>query len=391
MREDNKKTADEKAKNIICKLMKFAKNGIKSSANSTLSETFNRNIAGNRFMQQAKRYRNRVILGTVIGATVITGGKKIFSNADKDEIKTEKSCADYNYKLVKANEDALILCLANGEDFSDEVYWEKSAYTQGYGNTERYGVKVKKGDRPISRTLSKEFLEMVNPDKPYMKNIKEGTFQKAQDYVQYHLEENVYPSLTKAVKVKLNRNQAIAVCVFIYNVGGSAFENSTFCKKLNEGKTGYDDCTKYITLYRYQTVQDKKTKKSKKVLASGLINRAYFTIALFNGDLPPESVLDHGIRSLYSYPRGKLCNNEKAPAGTCLELNLDDKTMSDFVDFCVNPKRFNKQTRHILPQKLVKAIENSEGYNFYLEQRKIYLDEKVQKTAMLSTSKKRGR
>lgn len=377
---------------MVSKLMKFAKNGIKSAKDSRLAREFNEKIAGSRFAAQAKRYRNRVLIGTAIGAAVIVGGKKMFSGMDGDnKTKTEIDCADYNYKLAKENEAVLTLCLANGEDFSDEVYWEKSAYTQGYGNTSRKGVTVKKGDRPISRTLSKEFLEMVDPNKPYMKNIKEGTFEKAQEYVEYHLDESVYPYLKKAVKVKLDRNQVIAVCMFIYNVGGSAFENSSFCEKLNQGKTGYDDCTKYITLFRFQTVQDKKTKKSKKVLASGLINRGYFTIALFNGDLPPESIVDHGIRSLYSYPREKLCNNEKAPAGTCLDLNLDEKTLNDFIDFCVNPKRFNKQTRHILPKKLISSIENSEGYQHYQEQRKAYLAEKAQKASFVANGKKHSR
>lgn len=382
---------NEQAKKMVSKLMKFAKNGVKSATNSHLAKEFNDKIAGSHFARQAKRYRNKVLLGTVIGAAVVLGGKKLFFGDGGNGVNTEISCGEHNYRLAKENEEALILCLANGEDFSDDVYWERSAYTQGYGNTERKGEAVRKGDRPISRTLSKEFLEMVDPDKPFMKNIKEGTFEKAQEYVQYHLDEKVYPYLKKAVNVHLNRNQVIAVCVFIYNVGGSAFENSTFCKKLNEGKTGYDDCTKYITLFRFQTVADKKTKKSKKVLASGLINRGYFTIALFNGDIQPESVLDHGIRSLYSYPRSKLCNNEKAPAGTCLDLNFDEKTLNEFMDFCVNPKRFNKQTRHILPKKLVLALEKSEGYNHYQQQRKDYLDDKAQKNMLTAKGKKFSR
>lgn len=373
--------ANEQVNQIISKLMKFAKNKVHSLKDSELAQTFNEQIAGSNFVKQARRFRDKVVLGSAIGGAVLLGGKLMQNcggDKEKQQEQVEMSCAEHNYQLIKENEDLLVTCLANGEDFSDEVYWERSAYTQGYGNTERNGDRVKKGDRPISRTLSKEFLEMVDPNKPVMKNIKEGTFLKAQEYVQEHLDEKVYPCLERAVKVKLNRNQLLGVCVFVYNVGASAFENSTFCAKINEGKTGFDDCSKYVTMFRYQTVTNPKTKKKEKALARGLINRGYFSVLLFNGDLPPESVLDFGVKSIYDYPREKMCKNYNVPAKECLDLNLDKKAINEFIDYCVGSKKYQKKTRNILPQKLVAQLVGSEGYTQYQEQRKAYQSSKVQ-------------
>lgn len=45
----------------------------------------------------------------------------------------------------------------------------------------------------------------------------------------------VEASINKSVKVPLSQNQYDALCSFVFNVGKSAFENSTLLKKLNAG------------------------------------------------------------------------------------------------------------------------------------------------------------
>jgi len=45
----------------------------------------------------------------------------------------------------------------------------------------------------------------------------------------------VEASINKSVKVPLSQNQYDALCSFVFNVGKTAFENSTLLKKLNAG------------------------------------------------------------------------------------------------------------------------------------------------------------
>ncbi|WP_010117761.1 lysozyme [Acinetobacter sp. P8-3-8] len=78
-------------------------------------------------------------------------------------------------------------------------------WTIGYGTTVINGVKVKKGDKCT-----------VDQAKSYM----------AQDLKQFE-------SAVNQVKVPLNQNQYDALVSLAYNIGVSAFLNSTLLKKLN--------------------------------------------------------------------------------------------------------------------------------------------------------------
>jgi lysozyme len=49
---------------------------------------------------------------------------------------------------------------------------------------------------------------------------------------------SVEDALLRLVKVPLSENQATALTSFVYNVGATAFENSTLLKKLNAGDYG---------------------------------------------------------------------------------------------------------------------------------------------------------
>lgn len=359
------KQASSEALKATQKLMRFAGKQLKSMKESDLARQWKQDFTGNAFVKNMRRHKNRLILGTVLVGSLAGGIKVAKYFSGRPDTVAEEVIADYgkyNVERLRANMDKLRPALICSEDFSDDVYWERSKYTQGYGSTKRNGVAVKKGDKPISRTLSKEFLEAVDPSKSYMQNIKEGTFLKAMEYMDVHLENEVFPYVEKNVKVPLDDNKLLAVALFIYNNGGPAFANSSFCKAINEGKTGYDDCAKLITLYRYQTVTNPKTKKSEKALARGLISRGYFTVLLWEGKIPPEAVIDFGVKTIYDYPKEKICKDQYLPAGQCLDLNLDDESARDFIRYCTDKRNFKDKTRKIMPRKEVEQMEQSSGY-----------------------------
>lgn len=81
--------------------------------------------------------------------------------------------------------------------------------------------------------------------------------------------------LYKVVKVKLNKNQEIALISFIYNVGGANFTESTLAKKLND--KDFIGASNEFARWKYTTV------KGKKVVSKGLINRRAKEKAKFLG------------------------------------------------------------------------------------------------------------
>lgn len=366
-REKMEKAAEQASREALKaaeKLVRFAGKQLKSMNESELARQWKHDLAGSAFVKNMRRYKNRLILGTILAGSVL-GGIKFVSRFSERQENVQEVVADYgkyNVERLRENMDKLRPALICSEDFSDEVYWERSKYTQGYGSTKRNGVEVKKKDKPISRTLSKEFLEAVDPSKFYMQNIKEGTLLKAMEYMDNHLETEVFPYVEKNVKVRLDDEKLVAVALFIYNNGGPAFANSSFCKAINEGKTGYDDCAKLITLYRYQTVKNSKTGKSEKALARGLISRGYFTVLLWEGKIPPEAIMDFGVKTIYDYPKEKICQDQYVPVGQCLDLKLDDKSVADFIRYCTDKRNFKHKTRKIMPESEVEKMEQSEGY-----------------------------
>ncbi len=352
------------AVDVTKKLVRFAGKQIKSMKESELYKNWKHEFTGENFVKNVRKYKNRLVVGALLVGS-LAGGIKLsnsFFSKDKEAQEISIHYGKQNVECLRQNLDKLRPMLICSEDFSDEVYWERSKHTQGYGSTKKNGVAVKKGDKPISRTLSKEFLQEVDPSKSYMQNIKEGTFLKAREYMDNHLEAEVFPYIEKYVKAPLDEDKLNAVALFIYNNGGPAFAASSFCRAINEGKTGYDDCAKYITLYRYQTVKNSKTGKTSKELARGLISRGYFTVLVWEGKIPTEAVMDFGVKTIYDYPKEKICKDQYLPAGECLDLNLDDKTVRDFIQYCTDKRNFKDKTRKIMPQRDVEEMEQSADY-----------------------------
>lgn len=73
--------------------------------------------------------------------------------------------------------------------------------------------------------------------------------------------KNIY----KYIKVKLNKNQEMALITFAYNVGMSNFASSTLVKKIN--KKDFSSASLEFVRWKYVTV------KGKKVISKGLLNR----------------------------------------------------------------------------------------------------------------------
>ena len=82
-------------------------------------------------------------------------------------------------------------------------------WTIGYGTT-KYpnGIRVKKGDT--------------------------CTLEQAKSYMQHDLKK-FEQTVNTAVKVPLNQNQFDALVSLAYNIGSTAFKNSTLVRQLNEG------------------------------------------------------------------------------------------------------------------------------------------------------------
>lgn len=65
----------------------------------------------------------------------------------------------------------------------------------------------------------------------YPTGVTEG---QAEALLMQHMAPVVY-EITSAVIVQLTQNQFDALCCFVYNIGGTAFKNSTLLKILNMG------------------------------------------------------------------------------------------------------------------------------------------------------------
>lgn len=83
--------------------------------------------------------------------------------------------------------------------------------------------------------------------------------------------ENTIRSL---VKVPLNENQKIALVSLVFNIGPTAFKNSTLLKLLNDGD--YNKASLQFPRWKFITL------KGEKVVSKGLENRRFREQLLFN-------------------------------------------------------------------------------------------------------------
>ena len=188
----------------------------------------------------------RSMSGGTLSTSQVQAGDKIISTLGLDVL-----AALLNYSIVLKSPDSNptelsskgMLVLEEFEGFRDRAYKDSAGiWTIGFG-TIKYptGAPVKQGD-----TCTRE----------------QARLYKVNDL------KWVYEAL-RSVKVPLNQNEYDALCSFVYNVGGSAFKNSTLLKFLNQNKRT-DAANEFM----------KWTKAGGKVV-QGLVNRRAKEKALF--------------------------------------------------------------------------------------------------------------
>lgn len=175
-----------------------------------------------------------------------------------------------NLKKLIAAEDEVLLGIAYLEDFHIRPFY-CGAWARGYGLThDREGNDFTKTSKGLDQILSKEFLTAVDKGRPYMENIKEGAFLKGREETLEYLDLEVYPSIARSITRKLSKDELVAVSWFVYNVGFSAFEKSTFLKRLNNGDDKLQVCSEMM---RFCLVDGKP--------AYGLFKRNWLTSCKF--------------------------------------------------------------------------------------------------------------
>ena len=117
-------------------------------------------------------------------------------------------------------------------------------WTIGYGNTFIYGLPVKQGQR-ITKAQALDLLQETL-----------AGFSQV---------------LGRLVTVPVTRGQYVALLDFIYNVGASAFANSTLLKQLNAGNE--ELAANCFAQWIYQRVWDKEQGKFVMKVLPGLVVR----------------------------------------------------------------------------------------------------------------------
>ena len=122
-------------------------------------------------------------------------------------------------------------------------------WTIGWGSTYHHDLKrkVQKGDI-IDKETALRWLRL--DAKSFADNVK------------------------KLVKVPINQNQLDSLTSFSYNVGNSAFANSTLLRKLNQGASKQEVALEF-------SKWNKVTINGEKVVSNGLVNRRKLEADLF--------------------------------------------------------------------------------------------------------------
>ena len=263
------------------RFLSFTKENLQAAKNSDLYKDFQ----NSKLVQNCRKYGRKAVLAASISG-VLLGGGYIFKKSYKDKHEFFTQTVD---DAIKHNENLLFATIVHSENFSDEPYRDSAGVpTIGYGTTVYpNGKRVTMGDKAISRTLSPELIEKNNG------NYKDAMYDKAQGYVIYHLEKEVYPAL-RGIKDfnKLTQNQQVALGLFVYNIGKSGFENSSVLQELNAGNTA----AAFDNILKYNKVKDKQ---GNLVFSRGLQKRRAYEYMIAQGNVSLADVIKMPIGSLY--------------------------------------------------------------------------------------------
>ena len=95
-------------------------------------------------------------------------------------------------------------------------------------------------------------------------NKKSITKDDAELFLAWDIDK-IRKAIESSIKVPLNENQTAVIVSFVFNVGVSAFVNSTLLKKLNQGD--YDSVPSELKRWNKGTINGSK------VVIQGLVNR----------------------------------------------------------------------------------------------------------------------
>lgn len=178
-------------------------------------------------------------LAYAVGGLILSGLFLFLKMKKKKSIVTFEG-QDYQKKLFEF--------LTKEEGIRNRVYKDQAGF-----NTIGIGHKIQKGEeRLLSVTLTPKEIE----DLFFLDIIK---FEGA---------------VSNSVKVPLNDNQKVALVSLAFNIGTSAFQNSTLVRLLNQGK--YKEASLEFPRWKFITL------KGQKVVSKGLESRRFREQLLFN-------------------------------------------------------------------------------------------------------------
>ena len=245
---------------------------------------------------------------------------------------------EHNLKILMSSKTTAMLSVIYFENFSDEPYLDSAGVpTIGYGLcTYPNGKRVSMRDRAISRTLPAELIA------EHGKN-KEAMFAKGRQMSEAHLESKVFGSMLSNVKVKLNRNQAVAITSFIYNVGSTLFERSTFLKKLNKkDKNAFAEMTKFNSCAVKWN--------------QGLQVRRGIEYLMATGKLNPEDLLDFRASGGYDPENLGLLFDLKKLKKIPGRMNLPKNSPEVIQRFVLSQQRVGVKVKNIMDMKTVQIV-----------------------------------
>lgn len=149
--------------------------------------------------------------------------RKIKEQAEKEAFFKKYDTTDevfyQNYKTAKENEEIIVALIACPEGFREDAYLcDAGKSTIGYGTT-RTIVKGKTDEKGFPVTMPVVLGSKTNKKDAY-------------DDVVAHLDKYVYSQFKHINKV-LEEQEISAICMFIYNTGNNAFNETMLCKAIN--------------------------------------------------------------------------------------------------------------------------------------------------------------
>lgn len=283
---------------------------------------------------EEKNIMEKLNLNSTQKAQVAAWKKRALKNEVAEDV------FNHNLNVLMSSKTTTMLSVIYFENFSDTPYLDsKGVPTIGYGLCiYPNGKRVTMQDRAISRTLPAELIA------EHGKN-KEAMFAKGRQMSEVYLEREVFGVILSKVKVKLNKEQAVAISSFVYNIGNPLFEKSTFLKKLNKkNKSAFAEMTRF-------NVCAKKWNQ-------GLQVRRGIEYLIATGKLNPDELLDFRASGGYDPENLGLLFDLKKLRKTPGKMNLPTSSSEKLMQFVKSQKRNGRKVKNIMDIKTVQQVSD---------------------------------